>query len=86
MKNNEEDIKFEFGFVFGKIYSIAKIAEYTGCTNANVGYHINCGHLTLEIERPKMTKYQGNNIIWIEHMKLSKEFKDNQVTKKKVKV
>lgn len=76
----KQEIEFEeaevIEFTEGQILSIKDIAEYCACTNANIGYHINAKHLTLVKEHPKLVKYEGNNKIWIDQIKVKKEIKE----------
>lgn len=53
-------------------WSIKEIATYCGVTNANIGYHINNGHITLWKERPKLVEYAKNQII-IEGIRIKKQ-------------
>lgn len=66
-------------FEIDEILSIKQIALYCNCTNANIGYHINSGHLDLWKDHPKLVKYEGDNKIWIDHIKLKKDKKESVI-------
>lgn len=53
-------------------WSIKEIADYCGVTNANIGYHINSGHMSLFNDRPKQVGYEKNKVL-IESIRIKKQ-------------
>ncbi len=88
-KKNNTELKTKIGVMLDKEYwSIKEIADYCGVTNANIGYHINSGHMSLFNERPKLVEYVKNKVL-IEGIRIKKqgypESEDVQKLRKKVK-
>ena len=72
-KTKRAEKESPIGVMLDKQYwSIKEIANYCGSTNANIGYHINKGHMSLFNKHPKMVEYEKNKVL-IESIRIKKQ-------------